>query len=86
MIQWNNHSRIRPDSFADAKAQLARDKWSGTFSREVINIGTRLTPDFDDIFKPGSRNQRRASAFALQQSIGRHRCSMHDFELHIFSY
>ena len=43
---------------------------------EIVQFRTRLAPNLDQIFEPGSRNQSYPRAFPLKQSIGAHGCSV----------
>src|SRR5581483_3045413 len=71
---------VSRDPFAQTEAQSPRDEGLGAPPGEVIKIRSRLASDFNDIFKPGGRDQCSARAFAFQQSVGSHSRSVDDLD------
>src|SRR6202795_242943 len=59
---------IRP--LPNAESQFSRDERRNPIKEEIIQTRTCLPPNLDDVFKSRSCNQRNATAFSLQQSVG----------------
>ena len=59
---------IRP--LLNAESQFSRDERRNPIKEKIIQTRTCLPPNLDYVFKSRRRNQRDASAFSLQQSVG----------------
>jgi undecaprenyl pyrophosphate synthase len=57
-------------SLRHSESQFPADQRRHAIKEKVIQARTRLPANLNDVFESRRRNQRDASAFALQQSVG----------------
>jgi hypothetical protein len=65
-----NYVSIGGDALAETQAPLARNQRRWGANEEIVELGTRLPSDFEDVLESRGRDQHHFSAASLQQSVG----------------
>ncbi len=77
----HQHLAVVVEALRDAKPMPSRYQWWQFRHKRIVEIGPRLTADFQHILKPFGRDQRGAGAFAFEQSIGRDRRTVYNIDI-----
>ena len=74
--QWRDNLALRIDPFGDLEPPAPRHQHRGRILQQIVQIGARRPPQFQDIAHAARRDEAGARALVLQQRVGDHRGGM----------
>src|ERR1700733_670532 len=74
------HGAIEEHAFVETEAEGSVDQGMAGGGGEVVELGSILAADFEEVFEAGGGNEGGTSAFALQQDVGGDGRAMNDLD------
>ena len=70
LVEGSQFGTVRSQPAVDLESEAALDQWRGTVREWVIQGGTVLPADLDDVSEPAIRDERDSCAGSFEQRVG----------------